>query len=55
MSHANSTALAQKFEEMGLPPDEIIRRFSLFGYPTFEFHQVAGGVTPSAGGAFTRK
>lgn len=55
MSHANSTALAQKFEEMGLPPDEIIRRFSLFGYPTFEFYKVAGGVTPSAGGAFTRK
>jgi len=44
MYNANSTALAVKFEQMGLPPDEIIRRFSMFGYPTFEFHKVAGGV-----------
>jgi coenzyme F420-reducing hydrogenase gamma subunit len=42
MSNANSTALAEKFEEIGLPPDEIVRRFSLFGYPTVEFHKVAG-------------
>jgi sulfhydrogenase subunit delta len=43
MAHANSPALAQKFEDMGLPPDEIVRRFSMFGYPTAEFHKVAGG------------
>jgi sulfhydrogenase subunit delta len=42
MSRANSTALAQKFEDMGLPPDEIIRKFSMFGYPTVEFQKVAG-------------
>ncbi len=42
MDNANSTALAQRFEEMGLPPDEIVRRFSMFGYPTVEFHKVAG-------------
>jgi sulfhydrogenase subunit delta len=55
MSNANSTALAHKFEEMGLPPDEIIRRFSLFGFPTYEFHKVAGeeGARLS-GGAFSR-
>jgi len=42
MANANSTALARRFEEIGLPPDEIVRRFSLFGYPTVEFHKVAG-------------
>jgi coenzyme F420-reducing hydrogenase gamma subunit len=42
MANANSGALASKFEGMGLPPDEVVRRFSLFGYPTFEFHKVAG-------------
>jgi len=42
MTNANSTALAQKFEEMGLPPDEIVRRFSMFGYATVEFQKVAG-------------
>jgi len=42
MTNANSTALAERFEEMGLPPDEIVRRFSMFAYPTVEFHKVAG-------------
>jgi len=55
MSNANSMALAQKFEDMGLPPDEIIRRFSLFGFPTYEFHMVAGEeAARSSGGVFGR-
>ncbi len=38
---ANGPALARQFERLGLPPDHIVRRFSLFGYPILEFQQAA--------------
>lgn len=41
MPHANAPALAQQFRRMGYTPDEIVRRFSEFGYPTIEFSKGA--------------
>jgi coenzyme F420-reducing hydrogenase gamma subunit len=37
----NAPALARRFEELGMAPDEIVRRFSEFGYPTLEFRKAA--------------
>ncbi|HID96373.1 MAG TPA: oxidoreductase [Candidatus Latescibacteria bacterium] len=41
MPGANAPALARKFEAMGMPPDEIVRRFTEFGCPTLEFRKGA--------------
>jgi coenzyme F420-reducing hydrogenase gamma subunit len=38
---ANGPALARRFEELGMAADEIVRRFSEFGYPTLEFRKAA--------------
>jgi coenzyme F420-reducing hydrogenase gamma subunit len=38
---ANAPALARRFEEIGMAPDEIVRRFSEFGYPTLEYRRGA--------------
>jgi len=39
---ANAPALARRFEELGLSPEEIVRRFSEFGFPALEFRTAAG-------------
>lgn len=41
MKQANASALARKFERMGLSPDDIVRRFTLFGSVTAEFRKAA--------------
>lgn len=41
LPNANAPALARKFELIDLSPEEIIRRFSLFGYPLVEFQKAA--------------
>lgn len=41
LPHGNAPALARQFQRMGFPPDEIVRRFSEFGYPTLEFRKGA--------------
>ncbi len=41
LPNANGPALARQFEQMGMPPDEIVRRFTEFGYPTLEFRKGA--------------
>jgi sulfhydrogenase subunit delta len=41
LPNANGPALARQFELMGMPPDEIVRRFTEFGYPTLEFRKGA--------------
>ncbi|MEW6001717.1 MAG: oxidoreductase [Nitrospirota bacterium] len=41
MKQANALALARKFEMMGLSPEDIVRRFTLFGSVTTEFRKVA--------------
>lgn len=41
LPNANAPALARQFEQLGLPPDEIVRRFTEFGYPTLDFQKGA--------------
>jgi coenzyme F420-reducing hydrogenase gamma subunit len=41
LPHANAPALARQFERMGLSPDDIVRRFSHYGYPTLQFRKGA--------------
>lgn len=38
---ANALALAKQFEIMGFPPEQIVQRFSEFGYPTVQFQKAA--------------
>ncbi len=41
LPNANGPALAREFERMGVPPEQIVRLFSQFGYPTAEFLKAA--------------
>lgn len=41
MKQANGAALAAKFREMGIPKDDIVRKFTLFGADTIEFRKAA--------------
>ncbi len=41
MKHANASALARQFESMGLSPEDIFRRFTLFGSVTTEFRKAS--------------
>ena len=41
MTDANTHALAQQFEKMGLSRDEIVRKFTLFASIRTEFRKVA--------------
>lgn len=40
MKQANGLALARRFEAMGLPPEDIVRRFTLFGADTVQYRKV---------------
>lgn len=40
MKQANALALAHRFEDMGLSPADIIRRFTQFGAETIEYRKV---------------
>jgi sulfhydrogenase subunit delta len=41
MKQANALALARQFEAMGLSPEDILRRFTLFGSVTTEFRKAS--------------
>jgi hypothetical protein len=41
MKQANASALARQFEVMGLAPEDILRRFTLFGSVTTEFRKAS--------------
>jgi coenzyme F420-reducing hydrogenase gamma subunit len=41
MEDANAPALARKFERIGLPPDEIVRKFTQFASITLQFRKGA--------------
>ncbi len=41
MKQANATALARQFEKIGLSPEDIFRRFTLFGSVTTEFRRAS--------------
>jgi hypothetical protein len=41
MKQANALALARRFEAMGLSPEDILRRFTLFGSVTTEFRKAS--------------
>jgi hypothetical protein len=41
MKQANASALARQFEKMGLSPENIFRRFTLFGSVTTEFRRAS--------------
>jgi coenzyme F420-reducing hydrogenase gamma subunit len=40
MRQANAMALARRFEQMGMRPDDIVRKFTQFGADTIEFRKV---------------
>lgn len=41
VSDANAPALAKKFEQLGLAPDDIVRMFTQFASPRIEFRKGA--------------
>jgi hypothetical protein len=42
MSDANALALAEEFRELGMSPEDIVRKFRKYAGTTNEFRGVAG-------------